>query len=190
VRLAVLMATQPDPRPDRSGRERNARLLSEVLRRDEERLRHQAYRHSELPDDVDDAVQSAYLLFLERYNGVGEPLAWLYTTVKREAWAIRRRVSRRRETSVHQAESDSGVPLDYREALRSDRPGPDEQAERTELLEADLRALAALKPDERRALWLLGMGFSYAEISEATGWTHTKINRCVSEGRLAVRRGR
>ena len=49
--------------------------------------------------DIDDALQSAYALFLERYNGLGEPLAWLYTTVKREAWGIRRRASRRRERS-------------------------------------------------------------------------------------------
>lgn len=89
--VAALMAAQPNSRPSARQRERNAELLSEVLEADEHRLRWQATKHAELPDDVDDALQSAYALFLDRYNGLGEPLAWLYTTVKREAWAMRRR---------------------------------------------------------------------------------------------------
>ena len=48
-------------------------------------------------------------------------------------------------------------------------------------------ALADLKRDECRALWLLGLGLSYAEICEVTGWTYTKVNRCLSEGRVALR---
>ena len=26
-------------------------------------------------------------------------------------------------------------------------------------------------------------GYSYAEIQELTGWTYTKVNRCMAEGR-------
>jgi hypothetical protein len=44
-------------------------------------------------------------------------------------------------------------------------------------------ALRALKPQEIRALTLKAEGFSYAEIGEITGWTYTKINRCMAEGR-------
>ena len=77
------MANQPASRSTPAQRERNARLLTELLRRDEYKLHRQARRHAELPGDVEDALQSAYLLFLERYNGVGEPLAWLYATVAR-----------------------------------------------------------------------------------------------------------
>lgn len=58
---------------------------------------------------------------------------------------------------------------------------------RVELLTQRRHALSKLKTDERRALWLLGFGLSYAEISEVTGWTHTKVNRCLSEGRVALR---
>jgi RNA polymerase sigma factor (sigma-70 family) len=184
VRLAALMATQPDSRPDARGRERNARLLCDVLRRDEHRLRRQARRHCELPDDVDDALQSAYLLFLERYNGLGEPLAWLYTTVKREAWAIRRRGSRQRECTVNGVNGE----LDLIEAAPTNAPDPSEQVNRHESLAERRKALQALKPDERRALWLIALGLSYAEICTATGWTHTKVNRCASEGRAALRR--
>ena len=181
------MADQPDSRPEPRERERNARLLNEVLRRHEHRLRRQAWRHSELPDDVDDALQSAYLLFLERYNGLGEPLAWLYTTVKREAWAIRRRGSRQRERSFNLETGDGDGHLDLAEALPTDAPGPSEVLERNEVLAERRMALSTLKRDERKALWLLALGLSYAEICQATGWTHTKVNRCLSEGRTALR---
>ena len=182
------MAAQPDSRPSPRERRRNAELLTEVLRQHEHRLRRQARRHSELPDDEEEALQSAYLLFIERYNGLGEPLAWLYTTVKREAWAIRRRSSRQRECSLTPAAQDGGTQIDLAEMLPSDLPGPVERIERKEMLTEQLRALSTLKRDERRALGLLALGLSYAEICQRTGWTHTKVNRCLSEGRTALRR--
>ncbi|MGH3041377.1 MAG: hypothetical protein ACRDNG_06525 [Gaiellaceae bacterium] len=66
--MAVLMAVQPDPRPSTRKRERNAQLLCEIIDRVEHRLRRQAQRHAELPDDADDVLQSACVLFLERYD--------------------------------------------------------------------------------------------------------------------------
>ena len=180
------MATQPDSRPNASRRERNAELLTEVLRVHEHKLRRQARRHAQLPDDVDDALQTAYLRFLERYRGVGEPLAWLYTTVKREAWA-RSRGARLHECSFSVESGESVIEFDFVEAMPSSDPGPAERSERQETIGERRAALAALKPNERRALWLLGLGFSYTEICEMTGWTHTKVNRCVSEGRSALR---
>ena len=48
-------------------------------------------------------------------------------------------------------------------------------------------ALAALKPQERRAIRLKAEGYSYREITELTGWTYTKVNRCLTEGRRALR---
>ena len=181
------MAAQPDSRSSASERERNAELLTEVLRLHEHRLRRQANRHAELPDDADDALQSAYLLFVERYKGIGEPLAWLYTTVKREAWAIRRRTSRQRECSLTPTGPNGDSEINLAEILPTDLPGPAERLERREVITERLRSLSNLKHDERRALALLGMGLSYAEICELTGWTHTKVNRCLSEGRASLR---
>jgi hypothetical protein len=40
------------------------------------------------------------------------------------------------------------------------------------------RDLSRLKPDERRALGLLALGYSYKEICAITGWTYTKRNGC------------
>ncbi len=181
------MAVQPDSRPSPRQRERNAELLAGLLQRDEHRLKRQAFRHSEVADDVDDVLQAAYLLFLERYRGVGEPLAWLYTTVKREAWSLRRRSSRHKECSLTVASSQGNGEIDLTDALPTDAPGPAERVERDELQTERLQALAELKPDERRALGLLALGLSYAEICETTGWTHTKVNRCLSEGRAKLR---
>jgi DNA-directed RNA polymerase specialized sigma24 family protein len=49
------------------------------------------------------------------------------------------------------------------------------------------RGLDRLKPDERRALGLLALGYTYREICGLTGWSHTKVNRCLHEGRARLR---
>ena len=165
---------------------RNARLLADLLDRSEYKLRRQATRHSERADDVDDVLQSAYALFLERFRGDCEPLAWLYTTVKREAWAMRRRASRQRERSATVV-IETGGEVDLVDAVPIDVPGPAERYERAERFREELIALSSLKPDERCALGLFALGLSYAEICERTGWTHTKVNRCLSEGRASLR---
>jgi hypothetical protein len=64
-------------------------------------------------------------------------------------------------------------------------PSPDERLVSFERLRRSAEALQRLKPHELRALWLKAEGFSYAEICEQTGWTHTKVNRCITEGRRA-----
>ena len=48
--------------------------------------------------------------------------------------------------------------------------------------------MRALKPQELRALTLLAEGYSYAEIGEITGYSPTKVNRCLAEGRERFRR--
>ena len=46
---------------------------------------------------------------------------------------------------------------------------------------------ATLKRDEARALVLQAAGRTYAEIEAETGWSHTKVNRALTEGRAAFR---
>jgi DNA-directed RNA polymerase specialized sigma24 family protein len=48
------------------------------------------------------------------------------------------------------------------------------------------RQLAQLKPDECTGLGLQAAGFSYKEIAARRGWTYTKTNRCITEGRAAL----
>ncbi len=58
---------------------------------------------------------------------------------------------------------------------------------RTSARARSLEALARLKPDERTAVLLKAEGFSYREIGERNGWTYTKVNRAVTEGRRRFR---
>jgi RNA polymerase sigma factor (sigma-70 family) len=186
VRLAAPMAAQPKSRAS-VNRERNAALLCELLQRSERLLRQQACKYAELPEDAEDALQSAYLRFIERYRGDWEPLAWLYTTVKREAWALRRRASRRRVVSLDTPSGSADSEQPWVEALPSAAVTPKEKALRNEDIDQRCGLLAGLKADQRRALGLFGAGLSYAEICEATGWTYTKVNRSIAEGRAALR---
>jgi len=79
----------------------------------------------------------------------------------------------------------AGDPLD---ALPSESPGPAERAERVEDLAEARAALAELKANERLAIILQAQGFSYAEICDLCGWSYTKVNRCLAEGRARLRR--
>ncbi len=180
------MDAQPKSRASVS-RERNAELLGAVLAESEALLRRQARRHAELSEDAEDALSSACVLFIERYRGDCDPLAWLQTTVKREAWRIRRRASRRREVSLDApcAGVEDGCP--WVEAVPAESPEPEVMAIRCEELREREALLGELKPDERQALVLLALGFSYAEICEICSWTYTKVNRSIAEGRAALR---
>ncbi len=97
--------------------------------------------------------------------------------VKHEAMAIR--ASRLRLLGGGDAE------LDAREAV--ELPGPWERATDRERAHRALAALATLKRDEARALVLQAAGRTYAEIEAETGWSHTKVNRALTEGRAAFR---
>ena len=135
-----------------------------------------ARRFSLCAADAEDAVQRSIEILLTKGSGVDRPrlAAWMAVVVRREALAVRRE----RERSL------SPDPLDH---LESQRAGPHERLERRERVAAASRVLARLKPDERRAIALQASGCSYAEIQAITGWTYTKVNRCLAEGRARLR---
>jgi RNA polymerase sigma factor (sigma-70 family) len=144
-----------------------------------------ARRYSLCPDDADDALQRAAEILLTKAPPL-EPerlIAWMVVVTKHEALAVRR--SRDRALGIApRADAAIADPLD---ALPSELPGPRERAERAEHLREARRALASLKANERLAIVLQAEGFSYAEICELCGWTYTKVNRCLAEGRAALR---
>jgi DNA-directed RNA polymerase specialized sigma24 family protein len=107
-------------------------------------------------------------------------VAWMQVVTRREAMAVRR--SRERFLA------GAGGDLDPLAGLACGRPGPAELAERREWVRRSARALATLKPDERLALVLQAQGYSYAEIGELCGWTYTKVNRSLAEGRARLRK--
>jgi DNA-directed RNA polymerase specialized sigma24 family protein len=74
-------------------------LLAVIAERHQSHLRAVARRHSANPDDAEDALQSAYAIFLAHFDQEDRyALPWLTTTLKREAWSVHHR--RRRESVV------------------------------------------------------------------------------------------
>jgi RNA polymerase sigma factor (sigma-70 family) len=169
----------------------NGRLLSELLAVKRHLLLRQARKHAQLEVDAEEALQSAYALFIERYDGRFDALPWLLTTIKREAWQIAKRAHRRRELAITAApRADGQGTADLTDAFPDLDADPFERACRNQFTADSRAALERLKPDQRRALLLLGFGYSYAEIAESCGWTMRKVNRCLSEGRAALRASR
>ena len=140
-------------------------------------LKRVARRASLCADDADDALQRALEVLLTKAPALDRDrlAAWMTVVTRREAHAVRR------SRECFAAAPD---PLDD---TPSDRPGPAEQAERRERVAEARLALAALKPAERLAIVLQAEGYSYAEICALCGWSYTKVNRSLAEGRQRLR---
>jgi RNA polymerase sigma factor (sigma-70 family) len=154
-----------------------ARAAAGLVAAHDAAFRRTARRHSLCAADAEDAYQRALLVALRKAPDTDpETLArWMHVVTRREAWAVRRA----RERAIGAAEVPRSLP--------AQGPEPAELAERRERAALVARALATLKPAERRALALLAAGLSYAEICELTGWSYSKVNRCLAEGRAALR---
>ncbi len=147
-----------------------------------------ARRNCASGEEAEEALQDAFILFIERFESDcgAPPLAWLTVTLKRRCWALYRG---RRKVGQRTVDLDTATEIATRPDLLAEPSlRPDELAEVAEGLAAMRSRLAELKPQEREALGLLALGYSYREICELTGWTHTKVNRCLAEGREALRR--
>ena len=148
-------------------------------------LRRTARRYSLCADDAEDAYQRAVEILLTK-SAPADPrhlAAWMQVVIRREALAVRRS----RERLLGPSGDDQGDPVDR---IVCDRPDPQEWLERRERVSDALRLLLELKPQERLALTLQALGYSYAEIRQLCGWTYTKTNRCLAEGRAQAARAR
>ncbi|HET7177196.1 MAG TPA: sigma-70 family RNA polymerase sigma factor [Solirubrobacterales bacterium] len=175
-------------RPDR-GEAARKRAAVELIANHEQVLRRTARRYSLCADDAEDAYQRTLEIILTKAptDQVRELIAWAQTVTKHEALAIRRERERLLGVGAPAA-TGSGRAVDWVALIPAGGDGPDERAERREAIARSREALQALKPAELRALTLLGEGYSYAEIGELTGFSRTKINRCLAEGRERFRR--
>lgn len=136
-----------------------------------------ARRYAMTPEDAEDAYQRAVEIMLTKAPDIPDAdlLPWLKTVVKHEAFAIRRQ----EERWPRAADGSLDGACEIEAAIAS----PVEQSERFERLRLGAEAMRHLKPQEIRALTLLAQGYSYQQICDATGWTYTKVNRCLAEGR-------
>jgi DNA-directed RNA polymerase specialized sigma24 family protein len=110
----------------------------------------------------------------------------MVVVTRREALAVRR--SRERDLLAAPPTGLDAAASGPLASIACDRPGPAERYERREQVHAAARALSNLKPAEHRAIVLQAAGYSYAEICELCGWTYTKLNRSLAEGRERLRR--
>jgi RNA polymerase sigma factor (sigma-70 family) len=177
----------PRPNPDELQR-RRAQILDEVMRSKKGRLWAQARRFTASDQDADDALEDACIAFLRYFRPEpgSNPAGWMMTTVKHAALKVTRHGNLRRQRSA--LPEDPGQHDAWWESSLPDLgPSPQERVEAREWVTRRADLFAQLKPDQRTALWLLAFGFSYLEIGERQGWTQTKVNRCVAEGRGRLR---
>jgi RNA polymerase sigma factor (sigma-70 family) len=163
------------------------RAAVETFARHEASLRRTALRYSICADDADEALQRGLEILLQKAptEDPRDLVRWTQTVVKHEALAVR---AERERILAGPAAVDEPDREDWVSMLPTETDGPAERAERHESIERSREALATLKPPERRALTLLAEGYSYREISEITGYSATKVNRALAEGRERFRR--
>jgi RNA polymerase sigma factor (sigma-70 family) len=155
-----------------------------MIARYEGALRRTARRYSFDAEDADDAYQRALEIVLTKAptTDLRELIRWTQTVTKHEALAVRQ--AREKLLGYQRAREGAEDPMAL---IPAGGDGPDEQVERREDIARSREALQALKPAELRALGLLAEGYSYLEIGEQTGWSRTKINRLLAEGRAHFR---
>jgi RNA polymerase sigma factor (sigma-70 family) len=164
--------------------ESRRRATSRLIETHDAVFRRTARRYSICAADAEDAYQRALEILLTKAPPIeGDSLVrWMQTVTKREALGVRRQ-RERLLGSPRVSSPDQDDDRDIFDSIASESPGPNDRLARRERVVRSGEALNALKPQEVRALTLKAQGYSYAEIGEITGWSYTKINRCMAEGR-------
>ncbi|MEA2432543.1 MAG: hypothetical protein QOI19_3016, partial [Thermoleophilaceae bacterium] len=159
----------PRPRPSRTDIQPAA---LELVRRHGAQIMSTARRYAASPEDAEDAYQRGLEILLTKAptTSADDLVPWLKTVVKHEAFALHRQRERHGVASGHDAATASQADTH-------------EQVERLDRLQRGAEAMRRLKPQEVRCMLLLAEGHSYKQIQELTGFSYTKVNRCLTEGR-------
>jgi DNA-directed RNA polymerase specialized sigma24 family protein len=139
------------------------------------------------PDLVEDACQAAWTIMLRRQPDHATLFAWLRVVAIREAWQQSARTRNERPAGLFHSAHPRDLELgEHPDPPADARDVPDRIADR--IKHADrLQDLATIKPHDRQALYLKGLGYRYHEIMQITGATYTAVNRRITEGRRALR---
>ena len=172
------MDNDAPPEPDARARlthDQAQELVLRIVSTQAESLLRTAYRNSLCDDDAHDAYQRSMEIFLRRAQTLDPRSAhkWIHVVVKREAQQLRRA---RSGSVAYEA-------IDFDLHVASEVSTPEERVLAKDRAGRAAEALRRLKPQERRAMGLKAFGHSYEEISQATGYSGTKVNRCLTEGR-------
>jgi RNA polymerase sigma factor (sigma-70 family) len=173
---ALTLPARRPGRPDAAlSAEQAERLVLTTVARHADQLLRTARRYSMCMADAEDAYQRALEIFMRRAATLDAERAprWLSVVVRNEALAVRR------------ARGDVITSPDFDlETLEAPHiASPEDHTLEAEQTTRAAEALQRLKPHELHAMWLQAMGNTYQEISSATGWSYTKVNRCLTEGR-------
>ena len=168
------MATRMFDRRPAAALDDPSERVGAVVARHAELLTRVARSYSLCADDAQDAVQRALEIYMRRVESLdpATELAWLKVVVKHEALAVRRG---RAGVAGEEIDLDAVPAVGARSV--------EERRESAERVERSAEVMRRLKRDEARALMLKAEGLSYVEIGERLGWTYTKVNRCITEGR-------
>jgi RNA polymerase sigma factor (sigma-70 family) len=152
-----------------------------------------ARRYAASPEDAEDAYQRGLEILLTKAptTSADDLVPWLKTVVKHEAYSLHRQRERAGQATAPEVLAGAAGPAGGGGAGASAGgagASPHEQAERLERLRIGAEALGRLKPAEIRCMLLLAEGHSYRQICELTGFSYTKVNRCLTEGRRSFLR--
>lgn len=140
------------------------------------KMRRVLYRRGQKRDDIEDLMQDAFVRLLEYCssgNEVREPEAILVTTVQR--LAINQARARTRDRYADE-------PVEKLQLI-DPSPDPEEVVAAAERLREMRLTLETLAPRTREVLFLQRLhGYSYAQISEATGMPVSTIEKHVARG--------
>jgi RNA polymerase sigma factor (sigma-70 family) len=162
-------------RDGRPGRGPGEARVSALLARHGPALMRVARQASLCHDDAMDALQRALEIYVRRLDHVeiATEAAWIKVVIRHEAYAIRRA----------RGDCVAAPDVDLDAVVAAPERSVEERVESGDRVSRSAQALRALKPDEARALMLKAHGLSYEEIGRHCGWTYTKVNRCITEGR-------
>jgi DNA-directed RNA polymerase specialized sigma24 family protein len=179
--------TEPSPQAAERTRSRQRGDEAELYRRYHRQLQRAVARAvSASPELIDDACQTAWTALLRSQPERRSLFAWLRVVAIREAW--RQSARARTETPAGGFHTPYACELalgEHPEPPADTRDVAEQVAARIEHTQR-LRDLATIKPNDRRTLYLHGLGYRYREIMRLTGASYTAVNRRITEGRRAL----
>jgi RNA polymerase sigma factor (sigma-70 family) len=165
----------------------DVRAFNLLVERYQVRVYNLAYRMLGDSDAAADATQDTFLSAyrnIRRYRG-GVFASWLLRIATNACYDQLRLRQRRPTTSIDAlVEDEDHAPRQFEDQ----RESPDDRSLRNELADEIQRGLNALDPDQRIAIVMSDIqGYSYDEISAATGWPLGTVKSRLSRGRAQLR---
>lgn len=165
------------------------RIAKDLYCQQRNRLLAIAIRNSMNKEDAEEALQDSFALFINHFDTSSNapPLAWLTLTLKRRCWALYHRQVN--SPFIIQPKGEDGEKDQEITSPHTNHRTPEDVLVLTDQVRHIRKSITGLKPAERRAITYQALGYSYKEIAQHTGWTYTKVNRCITEGRARLREG-